>query len=252
MPMSVTVSSSASPRLHAAGELFLALPAAVGVAAAVGAALGLAGTFALEVMAVYAGVSLVILLHAPALAAERGGPGLGTPNRITLARLLLVLPLVLFPLHPEALGVAGRWWAVGLGTAALSLDGVDGWLARRTGSGTAFGARFDMETDAGLILLLSILVWRSGQAPAWTLLLGAMRYLFVAAGWILPALRAPLFPSLRRKVVCVVQGVALLVALGPVIPSSLATAAVGTALVLLAWSFAVDTRWLLDGARRSR
>jgi phosphatidylglycerophosphate synthase len=35
-----------------------------------------------------------------------------------------------------------------LSTAVLMLDGVDGRVARRTGSQTGFGARFDMELDA--------------------------------------------------------------------------------------------------------
>ena len=38
---------------------------------------------------------------------------------------------------------------------ALALDWVDGQVARRTGTCSAFGARFDMETDAFLILVLS-------------------------------------------------------------------------------------------------
>ena len=41
---------------------------------------------------------------------------------------------------------------------ALILDGVDGKVARRTGTSTALGARFDMEVDAFLILVLSVYV----------------------------------------------------------------------------------------------
>jgi multidrug efflux pump subunit AcrA (membrane-fusion protein) len=37
------------------------------------------------------------------------------------------------------------------------LDGVDGWLARRHEIASRFGARFDMEVDALLILALSVL-----------------------------------------------------------------------------------------------
>ena len=187
----------------------------------------------------------MILFRAPARIMETGWKGLGPANRVTLARLLLIVPLGALTLHPEALQAMARWWIVSLGTLAMVLDGVDGWVARRTGSGSRFGARLDMESDAGLILLLSILVWQSGQAPAWVILMGAMRYLFVAAGRVEPALRAALPESMRRKVVCVVQGVTLLVALGPIIPPALATFAVGTGLVLLLWSFGVDTVWLL-------
>ena len=41
-----------------------------------------------------------------------------------------------------------------LSTLALVLDVVDGWVARRTRTSTAFGARFDGEVDAFLILVL--------------------------------------------------------------------------------------------------
>jgi hypothetical protein len=45
--------------------------------------------------------------------------------------------------------------------------------------------------------------------------------------------------------VCVVQGVVLLVALGPIIPGWVAVVACAVALVALGWSFAVDVRWAL-------
>ena len=51
---------------------------------------------------------------------------------------------------------------VGLTAVALALDGVDGRVARRTETVTAVGARFDMEVDAFLILVLSVYV----AAPA--------------------------------------------------------------------------------------
>jgi hypothetical protein len=48
---------------------------------------------------------------------------------------------------------------------ALTLDGVDGWLARLRGTQSRFGARFDMETDALLVLVLSVprLAVRAGR-----------------------------------------------------------------------------------------
>jgi hypothetical protein len=72
-----------------------------------------------------------------------------------------------------------------------------------------------------------------------------MRYAFVAASWIWPALGAELPPSLRRKAVCVVQGVVLLVALGPIIPRGAGVLVAAGGLALLTWSFAVDVRWAL-------
>ena len=217
------------------------------VAAGAGAALELSGAFPVQAVALYLGAALLILFGIPD---EVRGPGMGLANRVTLGRLFLVLPLAALALQPEVASEATRWWVVGLGAAALILDGVDGWVARRTGTGSAFGARFDMETDAFLILALSVLAWRAGPVGPWILLIGALRYLFVAAGTIWPALRRELPPSLRRKTVCVVQGIALLVCVGPVVPAGLAVAVGAGSLVALVGSFAVDVLWAFGGRRR--
>ncbi len=99
---------------------------------------------------------------------------------------------------------------VTLASVALVLDAVDGQVARRTGTVTALGARFDMEVDAFLILVLSVFV--ATTAGAWVLAIGAMRYGFVVAGWLLPWLRSPLPVSTARKAVAAAQGIALVVA----------------------------------------
>ena len=56
--------------------------------------------------------------------------------------------------------------------------------------GSAFGARFDMEVDALLILVLSAGVWWFDKAGAWVWLSGLLRYAFIAAGWGLPQVAA--------------------------------------------------------------
>lgn len=128
---------------------------------------------------------------------------------------------------------------------ALALDGIDGYLARRSGTASRFGARFDMEVDALLILFLSVAAYSLEKAGIWVILIGSMRYAHLAAQAMLPPLRGDLYPSRRRKLVCVIQGAALCVMLFPAIvpPFSILLAAV--ALVSLAWSFAVDVLFLL-------
>src|SRR5205814_1162814 len=113
--------------------------------------------------------------------------------------------------------------------AATALDGVDGWLARKSRMVSAFGARFDMEVDALLIQALAILAWQYGKAGAWVLASGLLRYVFVAAGGVWPWLRRPLFVSTRRKVVCVVQIAGLLIALVPSIVPPISAAVAGAA-----------------------
>jgi phosphatidylglycerophosphate synthase len=179
------------------------------------------------------------------------GPGLGAANRVTLGRALLVLPVAAMVPWGTSLDTPAIWWVIGASTLALSLDGVDGWVARSTGTSTPLGARFDMELDAFLLLALSLLLWLAGPLGPWVILIGALRYLFVAAGWLWPALQGALPESMRRKTVCVVQGVGLLVALGPIIPSPMAAAVAATALAALVYSFAVDVAWLARQARES-
>ena len=131
---------------------------------------------------------------------------------------------------------------VTLSAVALCLDLVDGWLARRTGTETDLGARFDGEVDAFLILALSIYV-----APTygwWVLAIGAARYVFLAGELVLPWMRAPLPPRRWRKLVAATQGVVLTVAAAGVLPRTLSQVLLLAALALLAASMGECTLWL--------
>jgi phosphatidylglycerophosphate synthase len=143
---------------------------------------------------------------------------------------------------------------VTLASVALALDLVDGWVARRTGTATALGARFDGEVDAFLILALS--VHAAPTYGAWVLGIGGARYLFAVGEWLLPWMRAPIPPRRWRKVVAATQGVVLTVAAAGVLPRALIQALLALALVLLAASMAECVWWLsrrrhVAGVRRS-
>ena len=131
---------------------------------------------------------------------------------------------------------------VTLSAVALALDAVDGQVARRTGTATPLGTRIDGEADAFLILVLSIAV--SQDYGGWVLVIGAARYVFLLAGWLIPWLRAPLPPRFWRKVVAAVQGVVLTVAASGVTSRLVGMIAVAVALLLLAESFGRDVFWL--------
>jgi phosphatidylglycerophosphate synthase len=234
-----TLRSGASGDLAGGGGLALA---------AVGGTwwlLGLPASYVALGLAIYAALAVALVYTLPAGAAS---PGLGPANRVTLGRAALAVPVLALSVWPGPLGTRGAWLVIGVSTAVLLLDGLDGHVARRTSSASTFGARFDMELDALLLMALSLLAWRSGKVGAWVLLIGLMRYAFVAASWRWRPLAAELPSSPRRKVVCVVQGVVLLVALGPIIPAWVGALACGGGLAALAWSFAVDVRWALRHA----
>ncbi|MFD2420959.1 CDP-alcohol phosphatidyltransferase family protein [Amycolatopsis pigmentata] len=163
-------------------------------------------------------------------------------DHVTLARAVLTGGVVALVADRATSGAA----FVALVSVALALDSVDGLVARRTGTASPFGARFDMEVDAFLILVLSVQVAMSlGMALGWwTLTIGLMRYAFVAAARPMPWLRAPLPPSMARKTVAAAQGILLGVAgFGPV-PHLVAITLAALALASLCWSFGRDIRWL--------
>jgi phosphatidylglycerophosphate synthase len=184
------------------------------------------------------GVALAATLHR---ALNRAGHDLGPANVVTLIRATLVGAVT-------ALAVESYWRPVpvavltGITIAALALDWVDGQVARRTGTVTPLGARFDMEVDSFLLLVLGVYVARS-YGP-WVLAVGAMRYVFVVAMWLLPWLRADLPPRYWRKVVAAIQGIVLVAAASGVLPRPVALAGLIGALVLLVESFGRDVRWL--------
>lgn len=170
---------------------------------------------------------------------------LGACNLVTLVRAALISVLVMPVLRPDLLtDHVAAWGFFGVALVAFLLDGVDGWLARRSGLLSVFGARFDMEVDAVFAALLSLIALSGAQAGWWVLGLGFMRYGFVAAGWVLPWLRGDLPERFRRKVVCVIQIGALIALLAPVLLPPLSAALVGVALAVLVWSFALDVIWL--------
>jgi phosphatidylglycerophosphate synthase len=177
----------------------------------------------------------------------------GIANTVTLVRLVGAAVFAGFAVEPALLaGAAAAWAALAAALALLSLDGVDGFFARRQGLESAYGARFDMEVDALFILVLALIAWRLGETGVWVLGLGLLRYAFVAAAWIWPPLDRPLPWSRRRKTVCVIQVAVLTALLAPVVVPPVSGWLAASAFAALVWSFAVDIRWLLAERRAAR
>ena len=173
--------------------------------------------------------------------ARRRGDRLGPASWVTLARATLAVGVAALAADsfahdtPVALLVT-------LAAVALALDAADGWMARRTGTATALGARFDGEVDAFLILALSVYV--APAVGAWVLAIGAARYLFLVGEWLLPWMRAPLPPRRWRRIVAAAQGIVLTVAAAEVLPRALTQALLVAALAALAASVGECVWWL--------
>ena len=203
----------------------------------------LAGTAGLGAAGWVVGVACAVTMAAVLARglARRRGDRLGPASWLTLARATLAVGVAALTADsftrdtPVALLVT-------LAAVALALDAVDGWLARRTGTATALGARFDGEVDAFLILALSVYV--APAVGAWVLAIGAARYLFGAGEWLLPWMRAPLPPRRWRRIVAAAQGIVLTVTAAEVLPLALMQALLVAALAALAASVGECVWWL--------
>lgn len=173
----------------------------------------------------------------------------GPANAVTLVRAVgtaWMLALMLQTRRSESSPVIMITIAVIAGICVL-LDGVDGRVARRFGVESTFGAQFDNETDAATTAVLSFALWITEVAGWWVMIIGAMRYLFLIAGLIVPALRGRLPVSLLRKVIGISQPIGMAVAMfgAALVPSVWWQLLPAIALVALCWSFGRDAVLLL-------
>jgi CDP-diacylglycerol--glycerol-3-phosphate 3-phosphatidyltransferase len=95
---------------------------------------------------------------------------------LTIGRAVVGLPLILALQQGWAVLA---WWLLLL--AGLS-DAADGWLARRAGGGTSWGARLDPLTDK--VLIAAPLLWFAarGTLPLWAIWILLARELLIS-GW---------------------------------------------------------------------
>ena len=171
-----------SVAVHIAGSGLLT----VGAASALAGNGGLPEIYVAYAAGCYAVVAILMLLH---LGGHAPHARFGAANRVTLVRGMIASLLggavpVVTALNPAAL-----WVASAAALLALALDGVDGWVARRTRMASSYGQHLDINFDTVLMAILALLAWQSGKAGIWVLAIGLARYGFVAAGWIWPWLQ---------------------------------------------------------------
>jgi cardiolipin synthase (CMP-forming) len=98
--------------------------------------------------------------------------------------------------------------AVLIFAAAGASDGLDGFIARRWGVTSAFGAWLDPIADKLLMLFCFTALYAIGATPLWLLVLVVARDLAIVFGWLLVrllSLPAPTSPLLIGKLSTVVQ-----------------------------------------------
>ena len=118
------------------------------------------------------------------------------PNKLTLMRVLMVPPFVLFLLG--GFGVTGDIIALVLFLAASFTDYLDGHIARKYNLVTNFGKFMDPLADKLLVGSAAICLTAIGRIPAWAVviligrefvisgfrLIAAERGIVIAAGWL--------------------------------------------------------------------
>lgn len=176
----------------------------------------------------------------------------GVANAITATRLgLVVLSAFAQPMIAPA-----TFCAVAVGITLL--DGIDGWVARRQGLASEFGAHFDMETDAAFILLFTSALWLRHLLPVWIIAAGMLRPAFVlwqtACTWVGSVSESAPGSNERRTLFGRVAFVVLALgsALAWVLPRYLGVWTAGLGLVLVSVSFARSFFWSCTHAMNSR
>ncbi len=96
--------------------------------------------------------------------------------------------------------------------------------------------------------ILALHAFVDGKAGPLVLLLGLARYGFVVAGLVFPWLNRTLPERFSRKVICVVQLVALIALQLPFVTPPFSTLLVVATVAAVLWSFGRDVIWL----RRSK
>jgi cardiolipin synthase (CMP-forming) len=148
---------------------------------------------------------------------ENGRPALLhwiTPNALTVARVA-VIPLIVaaFFLPPPL----GGWLIWGLFVFASATDFFDGWLARKTGQTSAFGAMLDPIADKLLVTTVLLLLAAAGWLQAWGLCAAVvilLREMFISGLREFAAGKTGSFPvTFLAKIKTTVQLVALVVSL---------------------------------------
>lgn len=167
---------------------------------------------------------------------------LGSANLVTAWRLGMVVGLGILGLR--APGPA----AACLVLFIFTLDAVDGWLARRGGTASPFGAAFDMECDALLLLVCSLMLYLHGRLGAFVLVPGFLRYLYVTLLAFLPEISGEAPRSRLGRWVCGLVTTSMTVSLWPIEPVHEPLAAVAT--LLVTYSFGRSFVWCLKQVRR--
>ena len=137
--------------------------------------------------------------------------GFGAGNVLTLMRATLALVLM----AKNDLSLA--WTGAAIMIALLS-DGLDGWIARRSGMASPFGDIFDQESDALLFLSICLLLIAERQVGLWILLPASYRYLFILFCRSIKPTEKAIQGTWVTRAIGITSMMALAACLAPIVP----------------------------------
>lgn len=201
------------------------------------------GAFSWLAAAVW-GLLSMLWLYATGASTLKEGVGSTVPNLLTAIRTIAAITLfgvaALYERVTATGSVSGetfRWWLVGVLALVETTDFFDGKIARSRGA-SAFGATWDMESDALFTLALSAGARTVAGRASFVLLIGAMRYLYVLI-WRYdsdPPVHPPIY-KLFAKTIAATIVVTLIAVLAPMVGRSLGNVALFVVLALQTTSF---------------
>jgi CDP-diacylglycerol---glycerol-3-phosphate 3-phosphatidyltransferase len=143
------------------------------------------------------------------------GSTVNFPNSITIVRIALVPLFVFLLLIAQDSNSIERWAAIAVFVLAISTDGLDGAIARRTDKVTNLGKILDPIADkallGGALLTLSFL----GEIDWWITILILARELAVTVYRVVALKKDVIAATLAGKLKTVFQGVAIGSVLAP-------------------------------------
>lgn len=137
------------------------------------------------------------------------------PNSITLARIALVPLFILLLLISPGPNSWQQWLAILVFVVAVSTDGVDGAIARKTGTVTNLGKILDPIADKALLSGALITLSFLGEIDWWITILILVRELAVTLFRIVVAKKKVIAATTAGKLKTILQSVAIGAVLAP-------------------------------------
>tara|TARA_B100000029_G_scaffold499178_1_gene569186 strand:+ start:1307 stop:2020 length:714 start_codon:yes stop_codon:yes gene_type:complete len=131
-----------------------------------------------------------------------------------------------------------------LSLISLTLDGVDGYMAKLFNQSSKFGELFDMESDTLLMFILCLSLYLNFNSNIYILLIPVYRYIFIIMQKKIIWCRNNLPDSLRRKFICVAVTLILIASHITIFNEKIVAYMINFSIFLITFSFSKDIIWL--------